>query len=194
MNWETGGCDNVDLFIPFVELGINLVNNKGVVGYVLPNGFTNSFSGIKLRSWLQKNSHVKEIIDFNHLQLFEDATTYTCITLFDKKPKDSFRYILVKNLKKIDCLDKLKFYRVEFKKLEERCWKLLPAKDLENIRKIEMAGKPLEKVAKIKTGIATLRNYLYILFNPRSNGRFFFKKFGAKEYKIEKEYISNYVM
>jgi type I restriction-modification system DNA methylase subunit len=185
-NWETGGCGNVDLFIPFVELGINLVNNKGLVGYVLPNGYINSFSGINLRAWLQKNSYVKEIIDFNHLQLFQDATTYTCISLFDKKPKDNFKYVLINDLKNKP-LDKLQFHRIEFKKLNARGWRLLPSNDWENIRKIETVGQQLEKVAKIKTGIATLRNYLYVLVNPQRNGKFFLKNHNGKEYKIEKD-------
>jgi len=185
--WITAGCGNVDLFIPFIELSLKLINDKGIAGYVLPNGYTNSFSGIKLREFLQNNCYVKEMIDFNHMQLFEDATTYTCITLFDKTPKNSFKYALIDNMKKVKDLDRLKFHSIHFKRLDPKGWKLLYGKDLENIKKIEGDGTPLDKLAHIKTGIATLRNDLYILVNPKVKGRFLLKEFNGDEYRIERE-------
>ena len=186
-NWNTAGYGNVDLFIPFIELGIKLINDKGILGYVLPNGYTNSFSGIKLREFLQNNRYVKEMLDFNHLQLFEGATTYTCITFFDKMPKVSFRYALIDDEKNIEHLDKLKFHNINFQSLNPKSWKLINEKDSKNIKKIETVGTPLSKIARIKTGIATLRNDLYILDNPKVNGKYFLKSFNGKQYKIEKE-------
>lgn len=186
-NWNTARYGNVDLFIPFVELGIKLINDKGILGYVLPNGYTNSFSGIKLREFLQNNRYVKEILDFDNLQLFEDATTYTCITFFDKMPKTSFEYVLIDDVKNIEHLNELKFHSIDFQNLDPKGWKLINEKDSKNIKNIETVGVALSKIAQIKTGIATLRNDLYILVNPRINGKYFLKSFNGKQYKIEKE-------
>jgi len=186
-NWITAGCGNVDLFIPFIELGLKLINDKGVVGYVLPNGYTNSFSGTKLREFLQNGRYVRKILDFDHLQLFEDATTYTCITFFDKEPKVTFKYALIQDQKEIKCLEELKFHIVNFKNLEPKSWKLLSKEDASNIKTIETIGTPLDKLAKIKTGIATLRNDLYILINPPFDANFFYKGLNGKLYRIEKQ-------
>lgn len=186
-NWSTARYGNVDLFIPFVELGIKLINDRGTVGYVLPNGYINSFSGTKLREFLQNNCYVKEILDFNHLQLFKDATTYTCITFFNKMPKTSFKYALVDDAKDIEHLNNLKFYDINFQNLKPKGWKLTNEKDSKNIKKIETAGTPLGKIARIKTGIATLRNDLYVLVHPQVNGKYFLKSRNEKQYKIEKE-------
>ena len=175
-----------DLFIPFIELGIKLINDKGILGYVLPNGYTNSFSAMKLREFLQKNHCVKEILDLNHLQLFEDATTYTCITLFDKMPKVSFKYVSIDNVKNIEHLYKLKFHNINFQDLDPKSWKLINQKDSKNIKRIETVGVPLSKIARIKTGIATLRNDLYILVNPQVKGKYFLKSLNGKQYRIEK--------
>ncbi len=185
-NWSTAGYGNVDLFIPFVELGIKLINDKGILGYVLPNGYVNSFSATRLREFLQERGYVDEILDFNHLQLFKNATTYTCITLFSKKPKSFFKYVSIGDIKDIEQLDKLKFHGIQFKNLNPQGWKLLNEKDLENIKKIETIGLSLGKIAQIKTGIATLRNDLYVLVNPKVNGKYFLKSFNGKQYKIEK--------
>lgn len=186
-NWNTARYGNVDLFIPFVELGTKLINDKGILGYVLPNGYANSFSGTKLREFLQNNRYVKEILDFDNLQLFEGATTYTCITFFDKMPKTSFEYVLIDDVKKTEHLDELKFHSIDFQNLDPKGWKLINEKDSKNIKNIETVGVGLSKIAQIKTGIATLRNDLYILANPRINGKYFLKSFNGKQYEIEKE-------
>ncbi len=184
--WTSAKSGNVDLFIPFVELGISLINDRGLVGYVLPNGFTNSFAGRDLRNFLQTGAYVKELIDFNHLQLFNDATTYTAVGLFDKSSKESFNYALIHNLKDTQDLAGAKRERITFSSLEPEAWKLLPRKDLINVRRIESAGPPLGEIAEIKTGIATLRNDLYVINDVVVDGPFVLKLHNGKEYRIEK--------
>ncbi|MBN2020693.1 MAG: SAM-dependent DNA methyltransferase [Sedimentisphaerales bacterium] len=184
--WTSARSGNVDLFIPFVELGISLINEQGLVGYVLPNGFTNSFAARDLRRFLQTGTYVKELIDFNHLQLFNDATTYVAVGLFNKSSKETFDYALIHSLKATKDLALAKRERITFTSLEPEGWKLLPHKDLINVRRIESAGPPLGEIADIKTGIATLRNDLYVISDVVENGLFFLKVHNGKEYRIEK--------
>lgn len=184
--YHTATIGNIDLFIPFIELGINLIKEDGVLGYIIPNTFTTGFNSKKLRDWLQQHNYIRRIIDFNHLQVFKDAMIYTAITIFDKKKKDKFDYVLVEDERLFSKLNKLKFEKIDYSKLKNEKWLLLSEKDYKNIRQIEKVGLSLSQ-HRINTGIATLRNGLYTISGKESKGKYFVKNYDRKEYLIEKE-------
>lgn len=177
---------NIDLFIPFFELGLSLLNDNGKMGYITPNSYLNSHASRKLRDYLQQKGYIKKLLDFNHLQLFEGVTTYTCITILNKKRKNNFNYALIHDFNYLNNLNKVKFTNISIKSLNPSKWNLLTNNDYDNIKKIEKAGMPLGKLTQIKNGIATLKDELYILNGKSSNG-YYIKEFDKKEYPIEKE-------
>ena len=188
--WETAPTGKPDLFIPFVELGVNLINEKGILGYIIPNTIQTSLASKNLRKMLQNKELLKEIIDFDHLQVFNDATIYTCIAIIDKKHKSHFRYILVEDPKKLQKINTIKpqdFIKIYFNNLNYLKWILLNDIDMKNVTKIESSGKPLKSICRIKTGISTLRNYLYVIDGDHVNGGYYEKTYNGKTYKIEKE-------
>jgi len=67
-----------DIYSPFVEKGAKL-SSDGVLSYILPNKFIESGGGEKLRDYLSRNNLVSEIVDFQHHQVFDGVTTYTCL-------------------------------------------------------------------------------------------------------------------
>lgn len=112
--YHTATIGNIDLFIPFIELGLNLIKEDGILGYIIPNAYTTGYNSKKLRDWLQQHKFIKRILDFNHLQLFKDAMIYTAITLFDKKPKEDFEYALIEEESKFSKLNEIKFSKIKF--------------------------------------------------------------------------------
>lgn len=183
--WSTASGGNIDLYIPFVELGINLLNKGGKLGYILPNSYFSSLTSKKLRNFLREGKYLQEIVDFNHLQMFEDATTYVCISIFDKRTNDSFGYTIIHDPEKAKELKKLEFVDIKFTELGSNNWILLNKRDYLNIKKIENIGIPLGKIADIHTGIATLRNDLFVIENAKKIGGYFEKEYLGKKYKIE---------
>jgi len=184
--WMTASNGNIDLFIPFIELGVNLLNKNGCLGYIIPNSFFTSLTSKKLREFLQENKYIKETIDFNHIQIFTDATTYTCITILDKKEKDIFKYALIEDETQLKNLHNIKPFDIKFSNLNPESWNLLSKIDSENIYKIETVGIPLSDLARISTGIATLRNYLFVIKNAEEHNGYYEKEFDGKIFKIEK--------
>ena len=73
-----------DLYIAFFEIGLRMLNAKGTLGYVTPSSYFNSVAGAKLRECFVKNRLLKKVVDFKHSQAFDDATTYTAITVLQK--------------------------------------------------------------------------------------------------------------
>lgn len=74
----------IDLYISFFEIGIKMLKNNGILGYITPSSFFNSLAGKYMRKeFIQKNL-IKKIVDLKHFQAFE-ATTYTAISIIQKK-------------------------------------------------------------------------------------------------------------
>jgi type I restriction-modification system DNA methylase subunit len=82
-----------DIYSPFVEQGASL-SAEGTVCYILPNKFVESGGGKSLRKFLVDNRLLNELLDFRQHQVFEGATTYTCI-LSLRRDSDTFDYVPV---------------------------------------------------------------------------------------------------
>lgn len=78
-----------DLYIVFFELGLRMLNNQGVLGYITPSSYFNSIAGEAMRRYLIKYNLIEKIIDLKHYQAFT-ATTYTTITILKKAKQDSY--------------------------------------------------------------------------------------------------------
>lgn len=185
-NYFTASKGNIDLFIPFFELGLKLLKKSGRMGYISPNSYYSSRSSQKLRGYMQQNNFVKKILDFNHLSIFSGVTTYTCITILDKSFNENIKYAVIRKKKLLHKLDKTKFTKIKSSSLNVNKWNLLNKKDSKNIENIEKIGIPLGKLTKIINGVATLNDKLYLLDGKKENG-FFIKDFKGKSYKIESE-------
>jgi type I restriction-modification system DNA methylase subunit len=77
---------NFDLYTTFVQQAWDLLNDGGVAGFILPNKWINANYGESLRSFLGNRGAILRLLDFKDYQVFEGATTYTCL-LFLRKGK-----------------------------------------------------------------------------------------------------------
>ena len=77
-----------DLFIVFFELGIRMLNNTGVLGYITPSSYFNSLAGAYMRKYFADENLLKAVVDLKHFQAFA-STTYTAITILAKDKNDN---------------------------------------------------------------------------------------------------------
>ena len=82
---------NFDLFLPFIEKGIDLLNEHGRLGYIAPNVWTMNEYGQGLRESIEAGRHLYGWIDFQSYQVFDEATTYTSLQFFSKQPNDTIK-------------------------------------------------------------------------------------------------------
>lgn len=68
-----------DLYIPFMELGLQLLCPKGIFAMIVPYPLTNQKYGKKLRKILAEEYRLLEIADLNGTKIFENATVSNCI-------------------------------------------------------------------------------------------------------------------
>lgn len=67
-----------DIYLLFVERGIQLLKKGGLLSYIMPNKWTKVMYGKELRQ-LFIDYELTSMVDFCDCQIFSDATTYTCI-------------------------------------------------------------------------------------------------------------------
>jgi type I restriction-modification system DNA methylase subunit len=156
-----------DLYSYFIERGYTLLGNGGLFGIIVSNKWMRANYGQSLRKWM-KTKHIREIVDFGDLPVFENATTYPCILSLSKSAPNE--QIPVTNVKTLDFAD-LKEYTVsnsftlERKYLADEGWTLADKKVIELMEKIKSRGVPLEKYVdgKIYRGVLTGLNEAFVI-------------------------------
>ena len=83
---------NYDLANLFFELALALVKTDGNCIFIFPHKVYNSENGVHLRDYLLNERSVMQITHFGVNQIFDSATTYSCITLFNRSPSESFKF------------------------------------------------------------------------------------------------------
>ena len=73
-----------DIYTLFVEKGLHLLRRGGHLSYILPNKWEKVLYGRPLRKLFLQNN-LTHLIDFRDIQIFDDATTYTCIIRLKKE-------------------------------------------------------------------------------------------------------------
>jgi len=89
---------NYDIYVVFVEKGLSLLNKSGRLGFILPHKFFNAQYGEPLRLLISQGKHLAEVVHFGDQQVFDGATTYTCLLFLDKPGRSGFSLTSVPDL------------------------------------------------------------------------------------------------
>ncbi len=82
-----------DIYVLFIEKAAQLLRDQGVLGMILPNKFLTASYGAGVRSLITKRALLYGIVDFAASQVFEQATTYTCLLFLKKSENKTFQAI-----------------------------------------------------------------------------------------------------
>lgn len=94
-SYEATQTGNFDLYLPFVEKGIQLLNEHGRLGYIAPSLWTLTENGQGLRDFIMRGRHLYGWIDFQSWQVFEEATTYTALQFYTRASNDKVKIAFV---------------------------------------------------------------------------------------------------
>jgi len=82
-----------DLYIPFMELGLQLLTKNGIFSMIVPYPLTNQNYALKLRELIIKEYNLLELVDLNGTKIFENATVSNCIPIIKKSKPDKSCFI-----------------------------------------------------------------------------------------------------
>jgi hypothetical protein len=109
---------NYDIYVVFIEKAYSLLNKKGLLGYILPSKFFSTDYGESIRRIITNNRALRKIVDFGHLQIFDQATTYTTLLFIAGSPQTEIEY---KKVEKHIELDEIIFRKID-NKFSEKPW------------------------------------------------------------------------
>src|SRR6266480_5242423 len=96
--YKAAGKGNYDIYVVFVERGLSLLNKYGRLGFILPHKFFNAQYGEPLRAFIARGKYLSEVVHFGDKQVFEQATTYTCLMFLDKAGSKQCRVVKVNDI------------------------------------------------------------------------------------------------
>jgi len=88
---------NYDIYVVFIEQGLRLLNPQGRLGFILPSKFFVTDYGESIRQVIAERKALSEVVDFGAAQVFENATTYTCLLFLSAAPVSAVSYAKVEN-------------------------------------------------------------------------------------------------
>lgn len=156
--WDVCRTGHPDLYIPFFEIGLSILKRDGHLGFITMNTFFKSLNGRALREYLGSNQYAMWITDFGSVQVFSSRSTYTCICVIKKA---SSGYVHYRKLEALAELSLTSYSTMPYSSLNHHDgWNLSYASLID---KIERVGVPLKGLYKVNSGIATLKNSVYII-------------------------------
>lgn len=186
-NWIVCSSGKADLYIPFFQIAIELLNDTGVLGYISVSNFYRSLNGKALREYFTERDLNLTIVDFGGEQVFKGCSTYTCLFFADKQQEGRVRFIRTLS-GSINNIRNLRFVESTYEELDSaKGWVIKDRRTNELLRLITNAGKPLGDVVAISNGLATLNNNLYVLNVVKEEEQLFIHEYDGYRYPIERD-------
>jgi len=179
---------NYDLYALFMEASYRLINNKGIVSFILPHKFLVSDFGEGIRTFFKENTAVENLVHFGSELVFKDAATYTCIVDLTKtsKEKVNFKKVNLENLSRPFVWDTM-----SYSNLSGDNWDLQSQKVFDVIEKLKTQPHTVDDVfSKVFVGMQTSLDAVYV-FEVIDKGDYI-EGYNSKydyHFEIEKELI-----
>lgn len=153
-----------DLYIVFYEIGIEMLNQYGKLGYISPNSFMKNTSEKEFRNFLIKKEYIAAIFDFKTSKLFKGVDTYDCICILDKNSERAEKTVDYREYKMYEQIASNMFTYKWFKNvLTDKTWNLSSQDDIDFLEDNQSRPIKINNIAIVQNGIATNKDSLYVV-------------------------------
>jgi tRNA1(Val) A37 N6-methylase TrmN6 len=146
---------STDIYMAFFELCHKLLTPMGVCGLITPNTYFYTQTAQAMRDAFAHLKNIRQITNYGKIQVFQNATTYSAITIFTKKiysPQHQF-FLYQQAIDK----DAFQEREVAIEEITDKAiWQLSAT------RKLNTEGVKLGDICQIHTGLATLMDKAYV--------------------------------
>lgn len=137
-----------DIYCLFYEKGICLLHNNGVLSFISSNKYQRTGYGKLLRKFIASSTHVKLLIDFGELPVFEAATDPAIVLLTKEHPSPDSPIMtcVIKEVEDIQQIGTVVMKRANARlqsSLQVEGWTLENSSVLSLLAKLRTIGRPL---------------------------------------------------
>ncbi len=163
-HYRSAASGNFDIYVCFIERGLQLLRKNGLFGYICPNKFFQAEYGRELRKQLVEGKHVRRVVSFGDQQVFPQATTYTCLLLLTKEPQPESAFVKVDDLEAWQATGEAAAGKIAPGSFADDQWNFVLADGAELFAKLNRQPVRLRDVAeRLAQGIRTSANPVYVL-------------------------------
>lgn len=127
-NYMTVGEGSSEVYAAFIERGLQLLNNKGQLGFVLPHRFCISKKGAPVREWISRGKHLSQIVHFGNQLIFDGVRIYSSLLFLSGKQVEEAYMVKVENLFEWINKGRVVEFKVSNKNLTSSKWKFFEQK------------------------------------------------------------------
>ncbi len=169
--YQSARKGNYDIYVVFVEKGLQLLNKTGRIGFILPHKFFNAQYGEPLRKVISKGKHLADVVHFGDKQIFVNATTYTCLLFLEKQAQKIFGFDKIQDIEvwKVNTGINVTRNLISSELIGDGEWNFATGKDGELFSRLNAMPQKLDHVADIFVGLQTSADKVFIMNLVREN-------------------------
>ena len=185
--YSVAEVDSFDKYYLFIQRAISLLNENGVLGYIVPHKFFIIKGGQALRKYISSQASIFKIIHFGVTQVFPNRSTYTAILILDKKERAQFFFKRIKRITSELTAGIIEYDTYNSESFSEQPWIFVSKTSQTIFDKIKNANTiPLRSIAEIAVGLQTSADKIYIFQPQTETDTTYHFKFQNNEFEIEK--------
>lgn len=179
--------ETIDKYYIFIQRAIQLLNDDGYLGYIIPHKFFIVKGGASLREYITDNCSIVKINHFGVNQVFPERSTYTAILVLKKQRAGSFLFRRLKRVSPETLTGKNDYTAYSSDDFGKDPWIFLSPQTRAVFDKIHKANSvALGSLAEICVGLQTSADKIYIFYpEDETIDTYRFIK-NKKVYEIEK--------
>lgn len=178
----SAGSGNYDIYVVMVEKGLKILKREGCLGFILPHKFFNAQYGKALRQLIADGKYLTAIVHFGAEQVFDKATTYTCLLFLGKAGSDTCKVQVVNDLEAWRSRGTSKGGEVRASSITGAEWNFSVGKEAELLTKLSRFPLKLsDATSRIFQGVKTSSDKIFIVEEVMRKGA------DVKVYSKEKE-------
>jgi len=164
-----------DLYVLFLERGMELIHDSGVVNFIIPDKWINASFGKGIRKLVSEKQNVMRLISFGAHKIFS-ASTYSSLVWIGRKKMDSIQYMKMEPEKhsaslemELELINDECFTPNSYSQLSELPWILLSGDHADVMRKLLNMKKKLKYFLDMFVGLQTSKDSVFFLRNAILN-------------------------
>jgi len=178
--YKSASSGNYDIYVVFVEKGLNVLNDRGKLGFIVPHKFFNSKYGEGLRAILAAGRHLSEVVHFTDQQVFEGATNYTCLLFLDRSGRKEFEFAKVDHLEAWRQNGQATVGRIAASAATPAEWNFAVGAGAELFQKLSSVPTKLGDMSHIFVGLQTSADTVFLFKEFRTTRKPFMKVFSKE--------------